>query len=215
MTYLLDRFDDFWIGTWLGEAPLGLYSRAYEFAHYPRRLLANPLVSVFAAVFAQLQDDRLRLSRAFARAAYVITRTSLVAAGGFALVLPEFIHFVIGDQWQPMLVTFWLMLIYAVLDPVLMLIHHLLLATGHPQALQRANFFQLLFFAPAVVLLGSLWGINGVALAADGMLVLGVAVLYPTLKRLVDFSTLRLLFQPLLVGGLALAAAWFLSMLAA
>ncbi len=214
MTYLLDRFDDFWIGTWLGEAPLGLYSRAYEFAHYPRRLLANPLVSVFAAVFAQLQDDRLRLSRAFARAAYVITRTSLVAAGGFALVLPEFIHFVIGDQWQPMLVTFWLMLIYAVLDPVLMLIHHLLLATGHPQALQRANFFQLLFFAPAVVLLGSLWGINGVALAADGMLVLGVAVLYPTLKRLVDFSTLRLLFQPLLVGGLALAAAWFLSMLA-
>ncbi|MEM4204676.1 MAG: hypothetical protein QXS54_11455, partial [Candidatus Methanomethylicaceae archaeon] len=82
------------------------------------------------------------------------------------------------------------------------------------QALQRANFFQLLFFAPAVVLLGSLWGINGVALAADGMLVLGVAVLYPTLKRLVDFSTLRLLFQPLLVGGLALAAAWFLSMLA-
>ncbi len=119
LSYLLDRFDDFWIGTALGKVPLGLYSRAYEFAHYPRRVLANPLVTVFTPVFARLQDDRLRLSQAFFRSAYIILRSGFLVAGAFGLVMPEFIHYVIGDQWQPMLWTFRLMLVYTVLGPSL------------------------------------------------------------------------------------------------
>jgi O-antigen/teichoic acid export membrane protein len=75
LAFLLDRFDDFWIGTALGKMPLGYYSRAFEFARYPRRVVANPLVSVFGPVFARLQGDRLRLSQAFYRAAHVILRS--------------------------------------------------------------------------------------------------------------------------------------------
>jgi len=45
--FLVDHLDDFWIGTFLGKTPLGYYSRAYEFARYPRRVIANPLTSVF------------------------------------------------------------------------------------------------------------------------------------------------------------------------
>nr|HID14826.1 hypothetical protein [Anaerolineae bacterium] len=97
--FLLDRFDDFWVGTALGKTPLGYYSRAYEFARYPRRVIANPLVSVFGPVFARLQGDRLRLSQAFYRAAHVILRSGFLISGAFALVMPEFIHLIIGDQW--------------------------------------------------------------------------------------------------------------------
>ncbi|MCX7938095.1 MAG: oligosaccharide flippase family protein, partial [Thermoflexales bacterium] len=189
LSFLLDRFDDFWIGTTLGETPLGLYARAYELAHYPRRVLANPLVSVFAPAFARLQDDRLRLSQAFFRSAFVITRSSVFVAGAFALAMPEFIRYVIGEQWQPMLVTFWLMLIYTVLDPIVMLMTHFLLAIGQPAVLQRANIVQALFFVPAVVIGAWLAGINGVAIAANGMLILGALALYPALKREADFAT--------------------------
>ena len=31
---LLDRFDDFWVGTFLGGTALGYYSRAWDFARY-------------------------------------------------------------------------------------------------------------------------------------------------------------------------------------
>ncbi len=204
LSYLLDRFDDFWIGTALGKVPLGLYSRAYEFAHYPRRVLANPLVTVFTPVFARLQDDRLRLSQAFFRSAYIILRSGFLVAGAFGLVMPEFIHYVIGDQWQPMLWTFRLMLVYTVLDPVLLLVGGLLLAVGRPQDLRNATIAQTVFFIPAVILGARLWGINGVALAADGMLLLGAIRLYRPLQQVVDFSFTRLVARPALV----LAVAW-------
>lgn len=204
LSYLLDRFDDFWIGTVLGKVPLGLYSRAYEFAHYPRRVLANPLVTVFTPIFARLQDDRLRLSQAFFRSAYIILRSGFLVAGAFGLVMPEFIHYVIGDQWMPMLWTFRLMLVYTALDPFLVLINYLLLAVGRPRDLQHAGLIQMLFFVPAVALGAWLWGINGVALAADVMLLVGVLWLYRPLRRVVDFSANRLIVWP----GVALAIAF-------
>jgi len=196
LSYLLDRFDDFWIGTVLGKVSLGLYSRAYEFAHYPRRVLANPLVTVFTPVFARLQNDRLRLSQAFFRAAYVILRSGFLVAGAFGLVMPEFIHHVIGDKWLPMLWTFRLMLVYTALDPYLMLISNLMLAVGRPKDLQRAGIVQSVFFIPAVALGAWLWEINGVALAADIMLLVGVVWLYRPLREVVDFSVNRLIVWP-------------------
>ena len=204
LSYLLDRFDDFWIGTALCRVPLGLYSRAYEFAHYPRRVLANPLVTVFTPVFARLQNDRLGLSQAFFRAAYVILRSGFLVAGAFGLVMPEFIHHVIGDKWLPMLWTFRLMLVYTVLDPILLLVGGLLLAVGRPRELRNATVVQTLFFIPAVILGAWLWGINGVALAADGMLLIGAFRLYRPLRQVVDFSFHRLVTWP----ALALAVAW-------
>jgi PST family polysaccharide transporter len=202
--YLLDRFDDFWVGTALGETPLGYYSKSYEFARYPRRVFANPLVSVFGPIFARLQDERVRLSRAFYRSAHFILRTDFLIAGAFALVMPEFIHFVIGEKWLPMLWTFRLMLIYTVLDPLLMLIGNLMLAVGRPQEMQRVRLVQMGFFIPAVVLGAYLWGINGVALAADGMLLVGAWRYYYPLRQVVDFSLVRLAAWP----GVALTVAW-------
>lgn len=206
LAFLSDRFDDFWIGTALGKTALGYYSRAYEFARYPRRVVANPLVSVFFPVFARLQDDRLRLSQAFYRAAHVILRTGFLISGAFALVMPEFIHLVIGDQWQPMLLTFRLMLVYTLLDALLMLCGNLLLAVGCPQGLQRSRLIQALFFIPAVIGGSLLWGINGVALAADGMLALGSWLLYRRVRNIVDFSLFRLGFWPLVASAIAWGA---------
>ena len=60
----LDRFDDFWAGTALGATALGYYSRAYEIAGYPARVLATPVTHVFYSTYSALQDDKSELSRA-------------------------------------------------------------------------------------------------------------------------------------------------------
>lgn len=214
LNFLLDRFDDFWIGTVLGQAVLGYYSRAYEFARYPRRVFALPLVSVFHPIFARLQDDRQRLSQAFYRAAYVIFRVGGLISGVFALLMPEFIHLVIGNQWAPMLLTFRLMLVYTLLDSLLLLSGNLLFAVGRPHLGWNTMRIQALFFIPAVILGAAVWGINGVALATNLMLVIGWLVVYRYLRQLVDFSPFRLFFWPTLalVGayavGLVIEATW-------
>ncbi len=194
--YLLDTFDDFWVGTTLGQNALGFYAKAYDFARYPRRVFANPLVTVFMPIFARLQTERERLSRAFYRSAHFILRTGFLIAGGFALIMPEFITQVIGEKWLPMLWTFRLLLIYTALDPLMMLVGNLFLALGRPEVLRGAALIQTLFFLPAVALGASLGGINGVALAADGMVLLGLGLLYRRLREVVDFSLWRLAGWP-------------------
>ncbi len=206
LNFVLDRFDDFWAGTALGSTALGFYSRAYEFARYPRRVIANPVASVFFSAFAKLQDDRQRLSKAFFRVCSLVVRAGFLFAGVFALVTPEFIHLFLGDKWLPMAFTFQLMLLYTLFDPLLVIASRLTTAMGEPQALTKVKFVQMLFFVPAVVVLAHFFGIDGVAVAADLMLLLGIAIIFPRVKRYVDFSLLRMLRYPTLALALALAA---------
>lgn len=209
LNFLLDRFDDFWTGTALGSTALGLYSRAYEFARYPRRVIANPVASVFFSTFAKLQDDRERLSKAFFRVCSLVVRAGFLFAGVFVLITPEFIHIFLGDKWLPMAFTFQLMLLYTLFDPLLVLASKLTTAMGEPQALTRVKFVQMLFFVPTVVALAHFFGIDGVAVAADLMLLLGIVIILPRVKRYVDFSLLRMLGYPAFGLASALATTLF------
>ncbi len=202
LAFLLDRFDDFWTGTFLGKTPLGYYSRAYEFARYPRRVIANPLVSVFMPTFARLQDDRIRLSKAFFRMMSLMVRAGFLFALVLILTAPEFIHLFLGDKWLPMTLTFQLMLVYISIDPMMAGMHQLFLAVGQPIVITKVRVWQLLFFVPAVVGLAAWKGIIGVAAAADLMVLLGAWLLSRKLPAVVDFSWQVLLLWPV-VGALA------------
>jgi O-antigen/teichoic acid export membrane protein len=206
ITLLLDRFDDFWIGTTLGPTQLGYYSRAYEFARYPRRVVANPVMDVFFPTFAKLQGDRLKLSQAFYRVISLIIRVGFLFGGGFMLVAPEFIRIFLGERWMPMVFTFRLMLVYTLLDPILNAAGQLTTAVGAPKARTRAKLVQLVFFVPAVIMGARQWSIDGVAVAADLMLLVGMISLFPQLRKWVDFSVRRMLGFPLLGLALGLAA---------
>jgi PST family polysaccharide transporter len=206
ITFLLDRFDDFWTGTTLGPIQLGYYSRAYEFARYPRRAVASPVMAVFFPAFAKLQHDRLKLSQAFYRVVSLIVRAGFLFAGAFMLIVPEFVRIFLGERWMPMVFTFQLMLIYTLLDPILNAAGQLTVAVGAPQARTWTKLAQLAFFVPAVIVGARAWGIDGVAVAADLMLLIGLITLFPQLRRWVDFSTRRMLGYPVLGLALGLGA---------
>lgn len=206
LSFALDRFDDLWIGSALGANPLGLYDRAYTYARYPRRIFGAPLIAVFAPVFAQLRGDRARLSRAFVRSSHVLLRAALLLSGLAFLTMPEFIHFVIGDKWMPMLWPFRLLLLYTALDPLRTLMGNLLMAVGRPGALRSAALLQTAFFLPAVIAAAALYDIEGVALAADAMLALGLWRLLAPLRECADFSARRLLAWPLFAFAAGVAA---------
>lgn len=206
LNFLLDRFDDFWAGTSLGATPLGFYSKAYEMAQYPQRVIASPITSVFFPIFAKLQHDRLRLSKAYFRVCSLMVRGGFLFSGIFALVTPEFIRLFLGEKWLPMALTFQLMLVYILFDPLLIISSRLTTAVGKPQVLTRVKFAQLVFFVPAVVTLAHFFDIDGIAIAADLMVALGIVAILPQVRRYVDFSLMRLFAYPslALVAGLSL-----------
>jgi len=205
LNFLLDRFDDFWVGSTLGAQPLGYYGRAYDFARYSRRVVGNPILTVFRPTYARLQDDRQRLSRAFFRATSVIIRVGGLFSLIFILTASEFIPLILGEQWLPMLRTFQLMIIYTFLDPVSLSAAHLLNATGYPNSVLRIRAIQVVLFIPLVIYASSNYGIEGVAVAADIMVLLGTILLFHQSRRIVDYSQKALWFWPV-VAGLVIGA---------
>jgi hypothetical protein len=79
--------------------------------------------------------------------------------------------------------------------------------SGAPEKVLRARFIQLLILIAGLVTLGPRFGIVGVAIAVDLMLVVGILLLLWEARRFVHFSVLRLFAAPtlaLMVGLLAL-----------
>jgi len=195
-TKLLDQFDDFWAGTALGSTALGFYSRAYEFAGYSQRVVGSPIALVFFPTYAKLQHDRLKLSQAFFRVSSLMVRAGFLFSLVFILVIPEFVRIFLGEIWLAMVLPFRLMVIYTLLDPLSETCGQLLTAVGQPRLLSRIKFYQLLLFIPAVIVLAHLWEIDGIAVAADLMLIAGLGLMLRQAKRFVDFSLSKLFRNP-------------------
>jgi O-antigen/teichoic acid export membrane protein len=201
----LNEVDDLWTGIFLGGEPMGFYSRAYTFATYPRQILAVPLNTVAGGTYAELKGKRKRLSQAFFRTNAFLVRAGFFLAGLLALVAPEFIRLVLTDKWLPMVGTFRLMLIFTLLDPIKVTISDLFIAVGEPSRIVRARTVQLVVLLIGLFALGFPLGIEGVALAVDLMLVVGIALMLWQARTYVDLSVKRLFAVPALALVLGLA----------
>ncbi len=202
----LDQVDDLWTGAFLGKTAAGFYSRAYTLATYPRKILAVPLNLVAGGAYAELKDDRLRRSQAFFRFNAILIRSGFLLGGWLSLIAPEFISLVLGNKWLPMLSTFRLMLVYTLLDPFKLTIADLLIAIGKPREVARTRILQLLVMLSGLFLLGPRWNIEGVALAVNIMLVIGIVLFLWKAKHYVDFSLWRLFGPPTVALVTALGA---------
>jgi O-antigen/teichoic acid export membrane protein len=100
------------------------------------------------------------------------------------------------------------MVVYTMLDPASLVASNLLIAVGYPGKLARVRLVQALFFIPVVILLGQWRGIEGVAVAANLMILLGIGILYGQVRPYVDFSAARLWLRPLLAMALTGGIVW-------
>jgi O-antigen/teichoic acid export membrane protein len=205
----LNRVDDLWTGTFLGNTALGFYSRAYAFATYQRRILASSVNAVSGGTYAELADKRRQLSQAFFRTNAFLVRSGFLLGGLLALVAPEFIRLLLGPKWLPMLTAFRLMLVFTLLDPIKVTVANLFVAVGRPEKIVRARAVQLGVMVAGLFALGPSLGIAGVALAVDAMLVVGIAILLWHSREYVDFSAWTLFAAPVaaLALGMVLARA--------
>jgi O-antigen/teichoic acid export membrane protein len=211
LTPVVTQFDGFWIGSALGDVPLGLYSKAYEFAQYPHRIIGVPIAGVALPAFAQGQNDRLVLSKSYFRFSSFIIRLGFLVAGVFVLIAREFVTLVLGARWTPMVLTFQIMAVYMLLQPFFNLSTNLMVAVGRPRVNMHTLIIQAAFFVPAVILANKWFRVNGVAVVTNLVLIIGLAYMLRQAKDAVDFSFKEMVVVPsiaFLTGGLL---AWLLS----
>ncbi len=206
---VLDRFDDFWIGTTLGSTALGYYSRAYELTQYPERILSSPITSVFLSIYASVQDNRQELSKLFFRSSSFLVRAGLLVSVVMMTVAPELVTLLFTPKWLSIVPIFRLMAIYIFLDPIYINLCSLLVGVGYPKLLNRVRLIQAGLFILAVIILAEVWGTNGVAIAANMMMLIGVALLVITSRQFIQFSLLRMWLWPSLAAVAACLIGYF------
>lgn len=206
LNLFLDQFDDFWSASTLGSTAGGFYSKAYELARYPRRIIASPLQPVFLSTFTRLRSDRNKLSKAYFRLNCLIIRIGFFLALVLFLGAPEFIEIFLTSKWLPMVTVFRLMLIYTLLDPLLVTAGNLNIAIGQPHLLTRVKTIQLVIFLPLVIIMARFLNIEGVAIAANIMILIGIILIFRYVREYVDFSLRKMFTVPivaLILGGIA------------
>ena len=196
----LDRFDDFWTGTYLGSTALGYYSRAYDMATYPQRILATPLTNVFFPTYAAVQDDKETLSKAFFRSSSFLVRVGFLFSVILMATAPEITLILFGEKWLPIVPIFRLMLVYIILNPLYANLSYLIMGVGRPGILARVRLVQVIIFVFMVILFAYLWGTEGVAIAANFMMLVGTVTLFVVSFRFVSYSLARMFKWPIIAA---------------
>jgi O-antigen/teichoic acid export membrane protein len=154
-----------------------------------------------------LKGDRPRLSRAFSLSNAWLLRGGFLFSGLLLLIAPEFIRLLLGDKWLPMLTAFRLMIVFALLDPIRSSLASLFTAVGRPEQVLPTRLTQLAVLLLAMALLGTRFGINGVAVAVDLMMLTGTVLLLHLARQHADFSVAGLFAAPVAASLVGLAAA--------
>jgi O-antigen/teichoic acid export membrane protein len=202
----IENLDNLWTGTALGDYALGIYSRAYRFALYPRTLVALPASKVVRGTFAELKSDREGLSRALVGVNAGLVRSGALLAGALVLAAPELVRIVLGEKWLPMVLPFQLLVAFMLLDPIRLTLTDLLLGIGEQGVVLRSYVLQFVVLGVGLVALGNAFGVAGVAMAVNLMAAFATVHLSWLGRRHADFSPWVMWAPPLASMLLAVTA---------
>jgi O-antigen/teichoic acid export membrane protein len=164
MAFFNSIVDNFIVGRELGENPLGLYSKAYDFATRTVEGFLNIIGLVLFPSYARLQDDAERLARAYLKSLRSMIAITAPLALGMFVTAPDLIPLLLGEKWVPMIAAFQVLALVNLVKPISASTGALFASTGHPGFNFRAGVLVFVLLVPLILLfLG--WGIYGVAIA--------------------------------------------------
>lgn len=162
--YLYSNSDFLVAGRMLGEAAVGAYSMAWSMAGIPVEKVTSLVISVTPAFFSAVQKELGELRRYVLTLSEGISLVAFPAAIGLALVAESFTTVVLGDQWHMSIMPLRLLAIYTSVRAISPILAPVLTAVGDTRYVMWNNFVCLLLL-PASFVIGTRWGVGGVAAA--------------------------------------------------
>ena len=162
--YLQTNGDRFLVGRFLGAGPLGAYALAFNTIVQPASKLGGPLQRVMSPAFCRIQEEPERIAAAWARVTRMLAALAVPALVGLAVVAPDFVRVVLGDQWIAAVPVVQILAWVGIIQALQSLSVDVLMARGRARTIFRFSLLlstcHLIAFA-----LGLQWGVTGVAVA--------------------------------------------------
>lgn len=160
--YASKNTDTVVIGTTLGATALGFYNRAFQLLTLPLSQINAPSTRVALSVLARLQDDSERFRNYLLAGQTVMLHLVLAVFAWSSALAGPLVLLVLGPQWTPSVLLFQILAVSGVFQTAGYTTYWVFLAKG----LTRSQLWWQVWTRPVlvgVILLGSLWGVVGVA----------------------------------------------------
>lgn len=204
-TMVLFQYDNFLIGTFIGTAALGYYTRAYSLARLPTQLITQVISRVAFPVYSSCQDDIQKLSKAFGIFLKGIWRLALPLTLLMFVLANEIIVILLGEKWLPSVPYLQILAGYSIarilLDDTGPLFSG---GFGAPKITTRIFIIQTLLFLPLGYVAMRTFDVVGVAISVNLIMMVGIILAYGEIKRRLNLSYWEIFGLPTIAGVLSL-----------
>jgi len=185
--YFNQNVDYLVIGRRLGASPLGIYTLAFKLISFPLTRISSMITGVTFPAFSRMQNDDRRLRRAYTKMVRYISLLTFPVLAGLMVLAPQLVRVVYGPKWVGAVIPLRIMCVLGMLKAVGTTVGSILMAKGRPDILLK---FQVLLFIgiTAAVIVGSFYGIVGVALAVTLMTVVAFPIIQAITNRQIGLS---------------------------
>jgi polysaccharide transporter, PST family len=160
--YLNMTVDNVLIGTFIGEAGLGIYDRAWKLAVMPLNQIMTPMNMVAVPSLARLDSEAARYGRAFVQMmqALLFVATPVFLFG--TLASGPLVLLVLGSKWEEMVPVFSWVCLGALISPLNTCTSWLFVSQGRSKEQMKFMVFVSAINIVAYII-GLRWGLVGVA----------------------------------------------------
>lgn len=175
------------IGKFFSAKELGLYTRANQFKNLPSQSLSGAIMSVSFPVFAQVQNDPVRLKHIAKKIIKATMFLNITAMLGMAAISRYLIITLIGSQWIDATVYLQLLCIVGMFYPLHPINLNILTALGRSDLFLRLEILKKILAIP-VILVG-IW--TNVKIMIIGMIIISITSIFINsyyTKKLIDYG---------------------------
>ena len=150
------------VGKVMDSTILGLYSFAWNIASVPAEKLSGLVLGVAPSVLAAARTNPAEMRRYYLLLVRGVALVTFPIAVGLALVSPDLIHAVFGAKWEGAIAPLRFLALFFGVRSIATLAPVVMIANGEPKV-DRNFSLTFLVILPPLFLVGSRWGIAGVA----------------------------------------------------
>jgi O-antigen/teichoic acid export membrane protein len=175
------------IGKFFSARELGLYTRANQFKSLPSESLSGAIMSVSFPVFAQVQDDPVRLKHIAKKIIKATMFVNIPAMLGMAAISRYLIVTLVGSQWVDSTVYLQLLCLAGLFYPLHPINLNIITALGRSDLFLRLEIVKKLLAIP-VILIGIM---TNVKIMIIGMVVTSIIAIFINsyyTKKLIDYG---------------------------
>lgn len=176
-SYFSRNLDNVLIGKFLGQEPLGLYSRAFHLLNLINKNITAPLSIVAMPALSRLQDKPDQYRNYCKKFTHILAFITMPLAMYMMIYAEYIIDIVLGSQWYGAIDLFRIFAALAFIQSVAEFRNTIMVSLGMGEKLRKWGFLYS-FLAVSSFTIGLYWGVKGVACSYVAMSYL---VFFPSL----------------------------------